>query len=262
MAFSCDTRFRFLLRSFGASVETAPTGGFPYFTPTKFYHGGNSETFNKGPRGFNAFSNPFSITTDTSETACEWTVLNNIIILYDCNPWYIHATLLFLMLAHWEGYSSLLHDALDRAARNGETQVIINYCFPIDLELNELGVAFAERTTYTGIYNISDLGFDMRRGVILRGSHLLPMTPVQIVLVLGYDPSVDCMCPMSHWSRCKHQLYTMCLPGYDPSINCMHSMSRWSRCIQAPAVQHIFCAMIPQLTSQNAFLIFNATSTK
>ena len=40
-----------------------------------------------------------------------------------------------------------------------ETKVIINH-FPIDLELNP-GPNFTERTTYTGIYNISDLGFDM-----------------------------------------------------------------------------------------------------
>ena len=62
----CDTRFRFLLRPFGASVKTAPFREFPYFTPAR---GGNSDTFNEGPGGFLALSNPFTI-TNTSE----WTV--------------------------------------------------------------------------------------------------------------------------------------------------------------------------------------------
>ena len=63
---TCDTRFRFLLRPFGASVETAPTTGFPHFTPS---NGGNSEIFNEGPGGFLALPNPFTITSTS-----EWTV--------------------------------------------------------------------------------------------------------------------------------------------------------------------------------------------
>ena len=63
---NCDTRFRFVLRAFGASVETAPTRDFPHFTPS---NGGNSETFNEGPGGFLALPNPFTITS-----ASEWTV--------------------------------------------------------------------------------------------------------------------------------------------------------------------------------------------
>ena len=63
---TCDPRFRFLLRPFGASVETAPTGGFPHFTRS---NGGNSDTFNEGPGGFLALPNPFTITNTT-----EWTV--------------------------------------------------------------------------------------------------------------------------------------------------------------------------------------------
>ena len=65
--FTCDTRFRFLLRPFGTSVETAPTGGFPHFTPS---NGGNSETFNEAEGGFLALPNPFIITNSTSA----WTV--------------------------------------------------------------------------------------------------------------------------------------------------------------------------------------------
>ena len=64
--FTCDTRFRFLLRPFGASVETAPSGGFPYFTPS---NGGNSDTFNEAPGGFLARPNPFTI-----NSMDEWTV--------------------------------------------------------------------------------------------------------------------------------------------------------------------------------------------
>ena len=62
----CDTRFRFLLRPFGASVETAPTGGFPHFTPS---NGGNSETFREASGGFLSLANPFNITSIS-----EWTV--------------------------------------------------------------------------------------------------------------------------------------------------------------------------------------------
>ena len=55
--FTCDTRFRFLLRPFGASVETAPNTGFPYFTQGS---GDNSETFNEGPSGLFGLPNPFT----------------------------------------------------------------------------------------------------------------------------------------------------------------------------------------------------------
>ena len=63
---TCDTRFRFLLRPFGASVGTAPSGGFPYFTPS---NGGNSDTFMEAPGGFLALPNPFTISSTR-----EWTV--------------------------------------------------------------------------------------------------------------------------------------------------------------------------------------------
>ena len=62
----CDTRFRFILRPFGASVETAPTRGFPHYTPS---NGGNSNTFSVGPGHFLVLSNPFTITSTS-----EWTV--------------------------------------------------------------------------------------------------------------------------------------------------------------------------------------------
>ena len=74
--FACDTRFRFLLRPFGAPVETVPNTGFPYFTPSNGFV--NSLTFNEGPSGLLALPNPFTITR--TET---WTVsllFHNIII--------------------------------------------------------------------------------------------------------------------------------------------------------------------------------------
>ena len=58
-----------------------------------------------------------------------------------------------------QGRIQFFIDALDSDVRSSEIEVFINH-FPINLEL-ELGAAFTERTTYTGIYNISDLGFDM-----------------------------------------------------------------------------------------------------
>ena len=63
---TCDTRFRFMLRPFGAPVETAPSGGFPRFTPS---NGGNSHTFNEDPGGFLALPNPFTIVNSSN-----WTV--------------------------------------------------------------------------------------------------------------------------------------------------------------------------------------------
>ena len=44
--FTCDTRFRFLLRQFGAPLETAPSGVLPHFTPS---NGSNSDEFSEGP---------------------------------------------------------------------------------------------------------------------------------------------------------------------------------------------------------------------
>ena len=58
--FTCDTRFRFMLRPFGASVETAPNTGFPHFTNGE---GRNSHTFSEGPYRFLNLGNPFVIST-------------------------------------------------------------------------------------------------------------------------------------------------------------------------------------------------------
>ena len=54
----CDTRFRFMLRPFGALVESAPDTGFPHFTKS---NGGNSDTFNESSGGLLGIPNPFTI---------------------------------------------------------------------------------------------------------------------------------------------------------------------------------------------------------
>ena len=63
----CDTRFRFLLRPFGASAETAPSGGFPYYNARNVMP--NSVNFTEGSRGFVDLPNPFTITNES-----EWMV--------------------------------------------------------------------------------------------------------------------------------------------------------------------------------------------
>ena len=91
--FTCDTRFRFLLRPFGAPVETAPNKDFPYFTPS---NGGNSDTFNEGPGGLFGLPNPFII-TNTSEWMVSYYAIDRKIEPIDV----FHSS-------HREGYSSLL----------------------------------------------------------------------------------------------------------------------------------------------------------
>ena len=60
----CDTRFRFILRPFGASVETAPDGHFPHYNAGNFIP--NSITFTEK---FQNLPNPYTITNAT-----EWAV--------------------------------------------------------------------------------------------------------------------------------------------------------------------------------------------
>ena len=57
--YTCDTRFRFMLRPYGAPIETAPSREFPYFTPS---NAGNSHSFSEGPGGFLALPNPHTST--------------------------------------------------------------------------------------------------------------------------------------------------------------------------------------------------------
>lgn len=56
--YTCDTRFRLMLRPYGSLIETAPLGGFRYFTPSSST---NRHVFSVGPGGFLALPNPFTI---------------------------------------------------------------------------------------------------------------------------------------------------------------------------------------------------------
>ena len=117
-----------------------------------------------------------------------------------------------------------------------ETEVIINR-FPIDLELNP-GPSFTERTTYTGIYNISDLGFDMSFRVQCLDNYFGPSCTTfcesvegvytcdsegrPICLQANRDPDTNC---------------TSCLTGYDPEQNCTQCLlgrTLSSGCSQCP----------------------------
>ena len=71
--FTCDTRFRFLLRPFGAPAETAPNGGFPYFNRG---NGGNSAVFSEASNGLFDLPNPFTITENET-----WTVSSQCILI-------------------------------------------------------------------------------------------------------------------------------------------------------------------------------------
>ena len=204
---TCDTRVRFLLRPFGASVETAPTRGFPYFTPS---NGGNSDTFNEGPGGFLALSNPFTI-TNTSK----WKVsLNG----YDHNPSMVHNIL--FPDAYIQGRIQFFIDAIDTVRQSGETEVLINR-FLVNLGL-ELGAAFTERTTYTGIFNISGLGFIMSFRVQCSENYTSPNCAT--CLVPGYDPHANCTQCLT--GRDANANCTTCLlPGYDPHTNCTECLT-------------------------------------
>ena len=141
-------------------------------------------------------------------------------------------------------------DAVDRdiamsTSGLSETLAIINR-FPIDLELDP-GTNFTERTTYTGIYNISGLGFDMSFRVQCAKNFFDPncttyCEPLErvntcdregrIVCLYNRDPSTNCnTCSMPYYdeqSQCTQCVTgrdmstncTTCLTGYDPSTNC------------------------------------------
>ena len=118
-----------------------------------------------------------------------------------------------------------------------ETEVIINR-FPIDLELNP-GPNFTERTTYTGFYNISDVGFVMSFRVQCLENYFGPncttfCEPLEGVYTCdsegrpvclesaNFDPTTNC---------------TSCLPNYDPEQNCTQCLlgrTLPSNCTQCP----------------------------
>ena len=144
-----------------------------------------------------------------------------------------------------QGRIQFFIDALDNAGIPGETEVIISR-FPINLELNP-GSSFAERTTYTGIYSISGLGFDMSFRVQCSENYYgadcntfcIPLEEVYTcnnegmavcgeanrdpatnctTCLLRYDPKQNCtQCLLG---RTLSSSCTACPPGYDPSTNC------------------------------------------
>ncbi len=72
---SCDTRFRWTTRTFGATLETRPTSGYAGFTdctlsPSTCPFNEMSQIFSQGPRGIlNVTDNPLIVTS-----AHLWTV--------------------------------------------------------------------------------------------------------------------------------------------------------------------------------------------
>ena len=152
-----------------------------------------------------------------------------------------------------------------------ETLAIINR-FPIDLELNP-GPNFTERTTYTGIYNISDLGFDMSFRVqclenyygpncttfceSMEGVNTCDSEGRPVCLQDNRDPDTNCKTCLQGWdsetnqstcspffdgqSNCTqcvsgrdiNSCCTTCLAGYDPSSNCTECLPG----IQCKAIQ-------------------------
>ena len=99
-----------------------------------------------------------------------------------------------------------------------ETLAIINR-FPIDLELT-LGANFTERTTYTGIYNISGLGFDMSFRVQCSENYGPNCTtfcePTEGVYTCDSDGKIVCL----HDGQDLATNCTTCLPGWDIEANC------------------------------------------
>ena len=102
-----------------------------------------------------------------------------------------------------------------------ETLAIINR-FPIDLELHP-GPDFTERTNYTSIYNIPDLGFDMSFRVQCSENYYGPNCTTFCELierVYRCDGEGRGICLMQS-NRDSTTNCTTCLQaGYDPSANC------------------------------------------
>ena len=226
-------------------METAPNIDFPYFTPSNGLV--NSFTLSEGPSGLLALSNPFTITR--TET---WTVSTFIITS-------VLVHLLFLVQGRIQFFINAIDRPLPRFTSGiSETRSIINR-FPIDLELNP-GPNFTERTTYTGFYNISGVGFDMSFRVQclenyfgpncttfcepLEGVYTCDSEGRSVCLQDNQDPTTNCMTCLQGWdletncttcsiyynnqSDCTQCVAgrdittncTTCLPGYDPSSNC------------------------------------------
>ena len=123
-----------------------------------------------------------------------------------------------------QGRIQFFIDALDSDVRSGEIEVFINH-FPIDLEL-ELGAAFTERTMYTGIYNISGLGFDMSFRVQCSENYYSSncatfCAPMEDLYTCDSEGRIACI----HNGRNSATNCTRCLPGRNPETNCTTCIS-------------------------------------
>ena len=123
-----------------------------------------------------------------------------------------------------------------------ETEAIINR-FPIDLEL-ELGANSTERTTYTGVYNISGLGFDMSFRVQCSENYYGPncatfCEPVEgvhacdskgriVCIQDGQDLATNCTACLPGWDLNTN--CAICMTGYDPSTYCTQCLTGRDTC--------------------------------
>ena len=149
--------------------------------------------------------------------------------------------------------------------------------FPIDLELIP-EANFTERTTYTGIYNISGLGFDMSfrvqcsenyygpncttfcepmEGVYICDSEGMPIclqgdqnsTTFCTQCLSGWNPSPHCaVCldPLTNCTICRYRNLdpsincTTCLPGFiQMGSNCSGGVEITEEVISTEAIDHI-----------------------
>ena len=130
----------------------------------------------------------------------------------------------FITLQHTcpQGRIQFFIDALDRAVPTSglaESEVIINR-FPIDLELQP-GPNFTERANYTGIYNISDVEFEISFRVQCLQDYYGPdcntfCTPVEGVYTCGSQGQFVC----SQQNRESSTNCTTCRPGYNSLLDC------------------------------------------
>ena len=155
-----------------------------------------------------------------------------------------------------------------------ETLAIINR-FPIDLELDP-GTNFTERTTYTGIYNISGLGFDMSFRVQCAGGQFGPnccdnenfygpscsvfCIPLERVYICDREGREVCLHDNREPSTATN--CSICLQGWDLTSNCSTCSLYYdeqSQCtlgeIEAPTAQHVYLAMTHQPTAHCVSLV-------
>ena len=135
------------------------------------------------------------------------------------------------ILLNLQGRIQFSIDALDRAVTFSEAEVIIDH-FAINLEVQP-GPYFTTRTTYTGIYNIPGLEFDMSFRVQCSENYHGPncnrcltgrdIATNCITCLPGYDPSTNCAQCVD--GRDITTACTTCLPGYDPSTNCAQCLN-------------------------------------